>query len=456
MFRNNTLTPGKGGSSLDMFSANDFMTWIDGMKHNSYENGCSPFSFRPIHESSHKKPRRPSRLSIVNIWNQSPTSARGMLFPLESDHKEEDMDEIVNVDNDVNDYETHKNFMIDQKNHELNEDEEEKKDNWQLDQNLECIVSDDEASDQEGFYERSEDELEDEGQEAEDGFYVSRTDEREDPEVIEIDSEEEEQSRHDLDENNDQILSHPDSEEQNTENQLRNALDPTQRDSMSSQASQSSLHTGAVSYPELVRLSYEQSGVSELLNQYSESTKIDSHNNPETDSSLFFRRPSLDRATRSSSFVNPLIQAGKGVRDENAETDESYTELDDTFSRIKQDNVNKLNEEASELLEELNDSDTFQKLVRHEIEPTVSDTSGVVDEIQQIDDASQFVSFLEDTRLVPSNNLQPTKRKLSELMENISSPDCSMADASAILESSDFLNSNSAMSTIPNKKRHLD
>ncbi|WBW70694.1 Schizosaccharomyces specific protein [Schizosaccharomyces osmophilus] len=462
MFRRNTLTPGKGGSSLDMFSANDFMTWIDGMKHNSYENGCSPFSFRPIHESSQKKPRRPSRLSIVNIWNQSPTTARGMLFPLDSDQNEEDMDEIVEVDNDVNDYKTEQDITIDQKNHELYEDEDEeyeKEDAQQL--NQEHILSDDndEVLEQESLYEKSEDELENENQQLENGFYVSGTNQKDNPEVIEIESEEGEQNQHYLSDSNEQLSPLP--EEQNTEIQLRNALEPNRSDNLNSHTSQSSLHTGASSHPKLVRLSYEKNGFFDHPNQHSESTKIESENPFKTDPS--FIRPRLDHVIRSPSSVNPLIKANRGVRDgllkynlENTETDESYTELDDTFSRMKQDTLNKLNEEASELLDELNDSDVFQKILKNDTEPSVYDTSGVAEEIQQIDDSSQFVSFLEDTQLVSSNNLQPTKRKLSELMENISSPDCSMADASAILESADFLSSNPIMSTIPNKKRHLE
>ncbi|EPX75250.1 uncharacterized protein SOCG_04493 [Schizosaccharomyces octosporus yFS286] len=451
MFRRNTLTPGKGGSSLDMFSANDFMTWIDGMKHNSYENGCSPFSFRPIQDSTHKKSRRPSRLSIVNIWNQSPTTARGMLFPLNSDQKEEDMDDVVELDNDVNDFKADQGIMMNQKNHEVYEDEEE--DARQL--NQEYIVSDDadEALEQESLQEENED------QQSEDGFYDSGSNQNGNPEVIEIESEEEEQNQLDLSDSNEQLS--PLFEEKNIDLQLSNTLELYRNDNLSSHTSQTSLSTGVGSHPKLVRLSYEKSDVSDQPKQLSESTKIESQNPLETDSS--FLRPRLDHVIRSPSSVNPLIKTNRGVRDgllkynlENTETDESYTELDDTFSRMKQDTMNKLNEDASELIEELTDSDVFQKIVKNDNEPSILDTSGIAEEIQQIDDSSQFVSFLEDTHLVPSNNLQPTKRKLSELMENISSADCSMADASAILENADFLSSNPTMSTIPNKKRHFE
>ncbi|EEB06318.2 hypothetical protein SJAG_01361 [Schizosaccharomyces japonicus yFS275] len=66
MFRRNTLTPGKGRMSLDMFSANDFITWVDGIKQKANQGVNSP----SVTNSQQSKHHRPSRLSYVHIWDE--------------------------------------------------------------------------------------------------------------------------------------------------------------------------------------------------------------------------------------------------------------------------------------------------------------------------------------------------------------------------------------------------
>lgn len=451
MFRRNTLTPGKGRNSLDMFSVNDFMTWIDGMKKTSDENGCSPFTLKPIKSTSDKKRRRHSRMSIVNVWNQSPTSYRDQLlhFNHESDVSIADTSEVAGEET------------------------------FGQIERFEYLLSSD--GDGDGDVEIENPEVDD--------YQVSEHDfGLEDDfngdgcqQVIEIESDEAiSEEEEDLSNENKSESQLGESFSFNQDNTFGNSASPASiteefvepKDSQFNhdvnlmQGSApgystvepednfaSEIQTNA---PE-VHLNYENSDYTEdhidLLDHHfcdlSEISKFNHQHSGKPD------HPSLV----SNASLAPFIVEGNGIKNgllhynmETAETDESYTDLDDTFARLKNLSQRHTNH-STDHHDDTVDSHLLHSFVSAE---NANEPTNDVDENslqEQVADASQFVSFLETTKTVATSNLRSTKRKLSEILENGQSGDCSLTDTNVDFDISEKQASGNSRSMIPLRKK---